>query len=60
MGIYQTCYDLLNTYVFGNTVVQGSHADLVCVFLSTIACIAVIAVPFVVVWRAITFITSRW
>lgn len=60
MGIYNTCYELLNTYVFGGSVIEGTHPDLVCVLLSTLASVFVIALPFLVVWRAIGFITSKW
>ena len=50
-NIYQGIYDLLNQYVFGNTIVEGSYQDLIVIFLSTCACVFLVVLPFVVVWR---------
>ena len=41
MNIYQSFYDLINQYVFGNSIV------------STIAVIFVVALPFMLVWKVI-------
>ena len=53
MNIYQSFYDLINQYVFGNSIVVGSHQDLVTVLMSTIAVIFVVALPFMLVWKVI-------
>lgn len=53
MNIYQAIYDLINGYVFGGTVAVETYPDLVCIALSTMACIFVMALPFVLVWRCI-------
>lgn len=50
-NIYQGIYDLLNQYVFGNTIVEGSYQDLIAIILSTCACVFLVVLPFVVVWR---------
>lgn len=50
-NIYQGIYDLLNQYVFGNTIVEGSYQDLIVIILSTCACVFLVVLPFVVVWR---------
>lgn len=49
MSIYHNIFDLLNTYVFGGTVVDGSYEELVCIFFSTCACLFMVSLPFLVV-----------
>ena len=51
MNIYQALYDLLNQYIYGNSVVVGSHQDLVCVLLSTFGVIFVFSLPFILVYK---------
>ena len=58
-SIYQTFADLLTTYVFGGSIASGSWAELVVTLLSTIACLFVIAVPFIVVYKGICLIFGR-
>ena len=58
MSIYQSIYDLLNQYVFGNTIVVGSHQDLVATLISTAAVIFMVSLPFLVVWRVIKLIVG--
>lgn len=53
MSIYQNIYNLIANYVFANAIDVGSNAELVCMLVSTIACLFVIALPFLVVWRVI-------
>ena len=50
---YQTCYDLFNTYIYGGTVVEGTYEDLVCIQVSTLACLFLFALPFLVVFWVI-------
>lgn len=52
-NIFQQFYNLLNDYIFGSTVVVGTYEDLVCIIVSTIGCLFLVALPFVVVWRII-------
>lgn len=48
---YFSIYDLVDTYIFGGTVVEGSYEDLVCIFLSSMFSIGLIVLPFLaVVW----------
>lgn len=49
-NIYQTCYDLINTYVFGGTVVANTYQDLICIAFSAAACIFLMSLPFLLVW----------
>lgn len=58
MNIYQTFYDLLQTYVFGGEILAGSIPDLVSTLLSTGATLFVIAIPFVVVLKVINLIVG--
>lgn len=51
MNIYQTCYDLINTYIYGGGVVAETYADLVCIALATLACVVTFALPFIVAYR---------
>lgn len=56
MSIYQSIYDLINTYVFGNAIVVGTYQDLVTIILSTIACVYLVALPFLVVRKLLSMI----
>ena len=51
MNIYQALYDLVNQYVYGNSIVVGSHQDLVAVFIATCGCIFLVALPFLLVYK---------
>lgn len=52
MNIYQNCYDLIQTYIFGGEVLT-SNTELVCIALSSCACIFVFALPFLIVWKVL-------
>lgn len=52
-NIYHAFYTLLQDYIFGGTVVVGSYEDLVCIIVSTIAALLLVAFPFIIVWRII-------
>lgn len=58
MNIYQTCYDLVNTYIYGGSVIEGSYMELVAIAVSTCACLFVFSLPFIIVWRVIKFIAG--
>lgn len=47
-GIYQMAYDLFHTYIYGG-VAMTTEMELTTVFLSTLACLFVVAMPFWVV-----------
>lgn len=55
MNIYQDIYDIIIQYIYNNADLTA-HMDLVAVTLSTIGCIFVFAVPFIVIWRLIRMI----
>lgn len=57
-GIYQTCYSLVEQYVYG-VVSAGTYEELVCIAVSTCACLFVVALPFVLVWRVIKLLGGR-
>lgn len=50
--MYQSIYDILELYIF-ETVTVGSYQELVCIMLSAIGCIFLVALPFLIVWRII-------
>ena len=56
MSIYQNIYDLIVNYIYGN-VTLTPDMELVTVTLSTIGCVFVVALPFIVVWQFIKIIT---
>lgn len=58
MNIYQNFYDLLNTYIFGGSIVSGSYQELVAVLVSTCAVLFCVAIPFIIVWKAIRLISG--
>ena len=58
MNVYQTCYDLVNTYIYGGQIVEGSYMELVGIFIATCACLFVFALPFIIVWRFIKLIAG--
>lgn len=53
MGIYQGIYDLINTYVFGSGIVAGSFQELATILISLLACIFLISLPFILVFKII-------
>lgn len=55
-NLYQTAYDLINHYIFGNTAVLGEYPDLICVLGGTAFCAIAVALPFVVVKKVIELI----
>lgn len=55
MNIYQDIYNIIVQYIYNNAELTA-HMDLVAVTLSTIGCVFVFAVPFLVVWRVIRWI----
>lgn len=57
MGIYQSLYDLIAQYVYGG-VELTMHMDLICVLVATLGSLLVIAMPFVIVYFVIKFITG--
>lgn len=56
MNIYQSLYDTLNTYVFGNSIVANSVQDLATTLISLGGTIFLVAIPFLVVWKIIKVI----
>lgn len=53
MNIYQSLYTLLETYVFGGNIVVGSNPDLVATLCSVFGTVALISLPFLIVWKII-------
>lgn len=51
MSIYTDIYNLINTYIFGGLIEAGTHQELVAILLSTVACIFVFSLPFLLVWK---------
>lgn len=56
MSIYENIYQLVNTYIFNGSIVTGSYQDLVTIILSTIACVYLVAFPFLVVRKLLNII----
>lgn len=60
INLFDTCYQLLNQYIFGGTVVANTYADLFCVLVSGIATLFLISLPFIVVWQFIKMCCRWW
>lgn len=58
MNIYQSLYDLINEYVFGMSIVAGTHQDLVATLISTAGVVFLVSLPFMLVWRVIKLIVG--
>lgn len=58
-SIYQTFIDLLSTYIFGNNVPTGSWEELMCILISTLACLFVVLIPFIVVYKVVCMVCGR-
>lgn len=56
MSIYESLYDIIQTYIFGGVTELGSNQELVCMLVSTIGSIFLISIPFVVVYFVIRLI----
>lgn len=56
-SIYQSCFDLIHTYIYGG-VDLTSDMSLICTLVSTIACLFLFSLPFLIVWKVLQFITS--
>ena len=57
MSIYQSLYDLIQTYIFGGVAVLGSNQELICMLIASFGSIFLVAIPFAVVWKLILLIT---
>lgn len=53
IDVYQTCYDLINTYIFGGNVEPGTYKDLVCMSLTTFFVILAFALPLIAIFFVI-------
>ena len=58
MSIYQSIYNIIETYLFG-TIVAGSHEELVTITLASIATIFVFILPFYIVLKVINIIMGN-
>ena len=52
-GIYFALYSILSQYFYGAGTVLTEHMELTLTLISTIGCLFVFALPFLVVWRII-------
>lgn len=56
MNLYQTCFDLINQYIYGNSVVSGTYQELVCIIASTGAVLFLFALPFLLVKKILNML----
>lgn len=59
MSIYQSLYNLINTYIFNGGIVEGTTQALVTELIATGGAIFLVALPFVVVIKVIGMITGK-
>lgn len=50
MNIYQNLFDIIQIYIFGGATLTPSM-ELTAVTLSTVGCVFVFALPFLLVWK---------
>lgn len=58
MNIYDNIYQVIETYIYGGDSSASPEMQLVCILISTIGCIFVVSLPFLVVWKAIKMIAG--
>lgn len=58
MSIYNNLFNIIQTYLYGGSITPGSFEELVCILISTIACIWIIALPFTIVLKIIKSIVG--
>ena len=58
MSIYESLFDLIQTYIYGGATLT-SDMNLVCTLISTIGCVFLVSLPFVIVYKVISFIVGR-
>lgn len=56
MSIYNNLFELVNTYIFGGLIVDGSYEELIAIVVSSFGCIFLVALPFLLVWRIIKIV----
>ena len=54
-SIYQSLFDLIHTHIYGG-VTLTSDMTLVCTLISTIGCLAFVAIPFFVVYKVLSIL----
>lgn len=56
VNLFQTLYDLLNTYIFGGMAQSGNYYDLICILVSTIGNLLLIAFPFICIYKVVKMV----
>ena len=59
MGIYQTCFELIKTYIFGG-VELTADMNLIATLISSISVIVLFSLPFVLVFWLIKTVVGGW
>lgn len=59
MGIYQELYTLIHQYIYGG-VELTADMSLICTLVSTVGCLFILAIPFIIVWLVIKLILGGW
>lgn len=57
MSIYQNLFDLMSTYVYGG-VELTPDMNLICTLVSTLGCLFLVSLPFVIVIRIVKALTG--
>lgn len=52
MSIYQNLFDLIHSHIYGG-VTLTPDMNLVCTLISTIGCVFLVSLPFLLVWKVI-------
>lgn len=49
MSVYENIFSLISQYIYGNEL--NEFSELVCTLISTIGCVLISILPFLIVWR---------
>lgn len=53
VGAYQSIYNLISNAIFAGDPTIATYGVFMCECISTIACVLLIALPFIIVWQVI-------
>lgn len=56
LDLYNEIYSLIVNNIFGGSVQVGTYPDLISSLFSAIACMFVLAIPFILVWKVIKMV----
>lgn len=59
-NFYDGFYTIIQNYVYGGSVAQGSFEEMTCVIVATFCALSLIALPFVALYCAVKALIRLW